>query len=128
MDNNTSHKDWTSRKPFCVHWALMNQIYCVPKDMTFQEENALVQFAKEELGIAFKYCPDNFIRDRLVGGIQCPFHSERRHVLHDCSHYGYIAAEHRRYWPLDNETKNEIKERYKSACPDLWVGNGPFTN
>lgn len=114
----------------CVDWKLFSQLYCVPGEMTDVEEGAFIQQVKEDMGLNFEACPDDFVRDRLVGGVKCPFNDSRRHVIHVASRYGFQAAAHRHYWALSKVGKAEIRRQYEESCAgsDLWVGDGPFAN
>lgn len=113
----------------CIEWKLFSQLWCVPGEMTREEELILVWRVKEDMGADFERCPDEFVRDRLVGGVRCPFNPERRHVVHAAMHYSFKAAAMGRYWGLTHQTKAEIEAQYRDSvsATDLWVGDGPFT-
>ena len=110
-----------------VSGALFGQWWCVPVDMTQEEQARMVCKIKEDLGSDFAACPNEYIGDRLYGGFPCN-ETSRRHVYWAGMQYSYLAAEQGRYWPNDPDGRAdqwaELIEYNGDQSPPL---DGPFT-
>jgi hypothetical protein len=62
------HKDLHDRQVSCVSWKIGGQIYCVPEDMTAEEQDQLARIFRTQMGPEFAMCPLDYIKDRMVGG------------------------------------------------------------
>jgi hypothetical protein len=130
MTEERQKHDAESTGTIMIEWKLFAQLYCVPGEMGEAEELAFVREVKDLLGPDFDACPDEFIADRLVGGVRCPFNDERRHVMHNGTWYSYLSAGRGSYWALSERDKAEMRREYEQSVTeyDLWVGDGPFTD
>lgn len=122
-----THKDLQVSQAACVHWSVGGFIYCCPENMTEEDKDLLAQEIRCQMGTYFVDCPLEYIKQRMVGGVRCPFHEDRIHIGHNAFRYGHIAASEGRYYPLYDNERQEAIEEYKNGAGALWIGTGPFS-
>ena len=114
------------REAVRVQWALLGQWWCVPADMTPDEQTKMLGDLKDDM--LFIGCPDEYIADRLYGGFPCSRQEDRRHVYFAAGEYSFLAAREGRYWANDSANRQRTWETLltnnNDPAPPL---NGPFT-
>ena len=115
--------DLKSRKVYRGGWSLLAQWYCIPVDMTAEEEVAFLEMAREDITFDRYGCPPEYIRDRMFGGFICGNDSDRRHVMFNAGTYSYIEARKGKFWPMSLDERAAtfeklLKENAKQPVPD----------
>jgi hypothetical protein len=124
---DVAHKGLGERQAVRIHFSLAATVYCVPADLSEEEKDHVAEMARRDMGSAFAHCPLEYVKQRIVGGVRCPFNEGHVHVAHLMFFYSHLGAEQGLFFPLDANGRVELVRQYGEGTGDLWTGTGPFT-